>query len=83
MIITNFSIAHRVAVVILVIGILLIGAISYITTPRESAPDIKVPLITIAVPLPEASPEDVENGITIPLERQLKNLKGIKKLTSV
>lgn len=83
MIITNFSIAHRVAVVILAIGIAVMGAMAYITTPRESTPDIKVPLVTIAVPLPEASPEDVENGITIPLERQLKNLKGLKKLTSV
>lgn len=83
MMISNFSITHRVAVVILALGILLIGGIAYITTPRESTPDIKVPLITVAVPLPEASPEDVENGITVPLERQLKNLKGMKKLTSV
>ncbi len=83
MIITNFSVAHRVAVVVLVIGIAFMGAVSYITTPRESTPDIKVPLVTVAVPLPEASPEDVENGITVPLERQLKNLKGMKKLTSV
>ena len=83
MTITNFSLAHRIAVLVLCVGIFMLGTYRYITMPRESAPDIKVPLITIVVPLPEASPEDVQNGITIPLERELKNLKGLKELTSV
>ncbi|MCB9933637.1 MAG: efflux RND transporter permease subunit [Planctomycetes bacterium] len=83
MIITDFSVKHRTAVVVLIFGIILLGTFSYLTVPRESSPDIKVPLVTIAVPWPEASPEDVESSITIPLERQLKNLKGLTELTSV
>lgn len=83
MIITDFSVKHRVAVVVLIFGITLLGTFSYLTVPRESTPDIKVPLVTVMVPWPEASPEDVESSITIPLERQLKNLKGLTELTSV
>ncbi|MCC6463975.1 MAG: efflux RND transporter permease subunit, partial [Planctomycetes bacterium] len=83
MVITNFSVVRRVGVIILCLGIALLGTISYITTPREASPDIKVPLITVAVPLPEASPEDVEKEITVPLERELRNLKGMKRLSSV
>lgn len=80
---TDISLKQRAAVVVLTLGIVVMGAYSYLALPRESAPDIKVPLITVVVPLPEASPEDVENNITIPLERQLKNLKGLDEITSV
>lgn len=83
MIVTNFSVKHRVAVFVLIAGIALLGVFSYVTLPRESSPDIKVPLVTIAVPWPEASPEDVESSVTVPLERELKNLKGLDELTSV
>ena len=70
MIITNFSVKHRVAVFVLIAGIALLGTFSYLTLPRESSPDIKVPLVTVAVPWPEASPEDVESSVTVPLERE-------------
>ena len=83
MIVTNFSVQHRVAVFVLILGIALLGTFSYLTLPRESSPDIKVPLVTIAVPWPEASPEDVESSVTVPLERELKNLKGLNEMTSV
>ncbi|MCA8914906.1 MAG: efflux RND transporter permease subunit [Planctomycetes bacterium] len=83
MIVTNFSVKHRVAVFVLMGGLALLGTFSYMTLPRESSPDIKVPLVTIAVPWPEASPADVEQSITLPLERKLKNLKGLDELTSV
>ncbi|MBP9892382.1 MAG: efflux RND transporter permease subunit, partial [Planctomycetes bacterium] len=82
-IITDISVKQRAAVIVFTLAIILMGTYSYIALPRESAPDIKVPLITVVVPLPEASPEDVENNITVPLERQLKNLKGLDELTSV
>ncbi|MBZ0137145.1 MAG: efflux RND transporter permease subunit [Planctomycetes bacterium] len=80
--VTNFSISHRIAVFVLMFGIGLLGVFSYLTLPRESTPDIKVPLVTVIVPWPEAAPGDVENNITIPLERELKNLKGLTDLTS-
>lgn len=80
--VTNFSISHRIAVFVLMFGIGMLGVFSYLTLPRESTPDIKVPLVTVVVPWPEAAPGDVENNITIPLERELKNLKGLTDLTS-
>lgn len=80
--ITEFSLNHRIAVFFIMFAVALGGAISYATLPRESAPDVKVPLITVAVPWPEASPVDVESSITVPLERQIENLKGVKKVES-
>ncbi len=81
--ITNFSVRHRIPIFVLMFGIFILGVVAYLTLPRESTPDIKVPLVTIAVPWPEASPEDVENSVTVPLERELKNLKGLKEMSSM
>ncbi|MCQ3950370.1 MAG: AcrB/AcrD/AcrF family protein [Planctomycetes bacterium] len=80
---TDIAVRQRSAVAVLVLAIVLMGVYSYAVLPRESQPDIKVPLITVVVPLPEAAPEDVENNVTVPLERQLKNLKGLDELSSV
>src|SRR5688572_15344430 len=82
-ILTDVSVKLRVAVLVMCFGLIVTGVYSYFTMPRESSPDIKVPLITVVVPLPEASPEDVEKNVTVPLERELKNLKNLDELSSV
>ncbi|MDC1141517.1 efflux RND transporter permease subunit [Planctomycetota bacterium] len=80
--ITEFSLNHRIAVFFVMFAVTVAGVISYATLPRESSPDVKVPLITVAVPWPEASPLDVENSVTVPLEREIENVKGVKKFES-
>jgi multidrug efflux pump len=80
---TKFALSHRMAVFVLMFALGIMGLYSYLTLPRESTPDIKVPFVTVVVPWPEASPADVENSVTIPLERELKDLRGLNDITSV
>lgn len=80
---SDFSIRHRVAAFVLIAGIALLGTVSYVSLPRESTPDIKVPLVTVAIPYPEAAPEDVEREVTLPLERELESVKGLSELSSI
>ena len=54
------------------------GSLSYITLPRESAPDVNIPLILITTSQEGISPEDIENTITKEIEKQLTGLKGMK-----
>ena len=79
----NIAVDNKVAVYLLMAMILIFGWTSYIGLPREAAPDIKIPLIIIAVPYIGVSPVDIEGLITQPLERELKGLKDIKQITSV
>lgn len=83
MIITKFSIKHFVAVLVLCLGILIVGTKSYIDMPRESFPDVKVPVVTVAASLDGANPADIETAITIPLETDLDGLEGLEKMRSV
>jgi len=68
-------------ILILTIGFLGISAI--IDIPKESAPEVDVPLAVISTVLPGASPEDVEKLVTNILEEPLKdNLDNLRKITS-
>ncbi|RZI45428.1 efflux RND transporter permease subunit [Rickettsiales endosymbiont of Peranema trichophorum] len=62
--------------------ILLYGCISYVTIPKESTPDVQIPMIYLSAVYPGISPEDCENLILEPLEKALRSINGIKTITS-
>lgn len=82
MIASNAAIRNRVTVGVLVLLIVLAGAYSYLTLPRESAPDVPVPFVMITTPYQGVSPEDVETAVTMKIEQKLTGLKGVKEVKS-
>jgi len=80
---TEFSIRHNVAVLVFCVGVLLIGSSAYKSLPRESYPDVKFPFIIVTTVLDGASPTDVEQSVTVPLESELDGLEGLKEMRSV
>jgi multidrug efflux pump subunit AcrB len=50
--------------------------------PKSLYPDIVMPTIMVQTVYPGNSPADIENLITRPLEKEIKSVKGLKKLTS-
>ena len=81
--ISNIAVDNRVAVYILITIIVVVGTTSYMSLPRESAPDITLPLIIVSTPYIGVSSEDIEGLVTQPLERNLKSVKNLNKITSV
>ncbi len=79
---SNLAIDNRVAVYILMAIIFILGASSYLSLPRESSPDVSIPIIIVSTPYIGAAPSDVEGLVTQPLERNLKSLKDVKEITS-
>ena len=79
---TGLSLRHRVTVFFLTAVLVVVGLRAYLTVPRESAPDVEVPVVIVVTPYPGAAPADVESQITRPLERELQGLDGLKVLTS-
>jgi len=59
------------------------GLVTYLNLPRESAPDIPVPFVSIQVPYPGVSPEDAERLLVRPLETELQSLEGLKEMNGV
>jgi len=82
MIVSDTAIRKRTSVFVLALMILIFGMIAYFTIPRESAPDVTPPYVFITTNYPGVAPEDIEQSITIPIEKKLKGLEGIKKIQS-
>ena len=60
----------------------MFGIINYNTIPKEQIPEIVIPMININTIYPGTSPSDMENLVTRPLEKNLKSISGVKKITS-
>ncbi|MDJ0785224.1 MAG: efflux RND transporter permease subunit [Myxococcota bacterium] len=52
------------------------------TVRQELLPDIAVEMVSVSVPYPGASPEEVEQSVVIPVEQALEGLSGVKRLRS-
>lgn len=59
-----------------IIGLLL-GFFAIIVTPKEEEPQIDVTFADVFVSFPGATPKEVENLVTIPLEQVISEIKGI------
>jgi CzcA family heavy metal efflux pump len=81
--ITRVALHQRTTVLVLAAFVVIAGLYSYVTLPRESAPDVRVPIITISTTQQGVSPSDMETGVTQPLERKLKGLAGVRKMSSM
>jgi len=60
------------------IFLLLMGYIALSVMPREEDPQIAISGGAIIVPLPGATPKEIENIIVKPLERKLREIHGIE-----
>ena len=79
--IVGLFIDSKITPLILLFAI-LIGALAVIQLPREEEPQIKVPLIDISVAFPGATPREVEQRISSPLERFLWEIPGVEYVYS-
>lgn len=79
---SSWAIDNRTAIYILTIIITLAGLMTYLSLPKEQFPEIQIPQIIVQTIYPGTSPENMENLVTKPIEKQVKNLTGVKKVTS-
>jgi multidrug efflux pump len=79
---TSWSIDNRTSIFIITVLITLTGIMSYNSLPKEQFPDVVVPTIFVSTIYPGASPTDMEQLVTKPIEKQLKGITGVKKVTS-
>ncbi len=74
---------YRFRVVLMIIAILFIwGFASLMMLPLESDPEVEIPVGFVSVPLPGASPADVEELVLKKLEPALANLSGVDTIDS-
>jgi multidrug efflux pump subunit AcrB len=80
--ISNWAVDNRVTVYIITALIVITGVYAYITMPREDFPEIIENKVYISSVFPGNSAEDVEKLVIKPLEKEIKNISGVTKVTS-
>ncbi|WFR64148.1 efflux RND transporter permease subunit [Paenibacillus amylolyticus] len=80
--IINFSLNNKFAIWILTIIISFAGLYSGLTMKQETIPNINVPFLNITAIDPGAAPEGIVEDVTKPLEQKLRNVDGVKTVTS-
>ncbi|HEY7774451.1 MAG TPA: efflux RND transporter permease subunit [Marinagarivorans sp.] len=76
-----FSRSRTVALLFVVV--LIVGVSAYLTIPKESEPDIDIPMAYISVTYEGIAPEDAERLLVRPLEKELQSIEGLKEIRSV
>ena len=80
---TTLALKNKNTVYLLTLILLFFGVYSYRHLPKELFPEIVWPQIMVQTIYPGNSPEDIENLITRPLEKELENVRGLKEITSI
>ncbi|MEC0092462.1 efflux RND transporter permease subunit [Paenibacillus macquariensis] len=80
--IINFSINNKFAIWLLTIIITAAGLFAGVSMKQETMPNISIPFLNVVAVYPGAAPEGVVQDVTIPLEQRLRNVDGVKTVTS-
>jgi multidrug efflux pump subunit AcrB len=79
---TSWAIDNKTTVYLLTIFITLAGILSYRSIPKEKFPDIVIPTIYVNTIYAGTAPKDIENLVTKVIEKEVKSISGVKKVTS-
>jgi len=79
----EFSVQKRVTIVMVTIGVLLLGILSFMRLPQELFPPLTFPQITVITEYTNAAPEEIETLISKPIEEILSSVSGVKRIESV
>jgi multidrug efflux pump len=79
---TTFAVKHPTSMMVLLVIIGIIGFLSYASIPKESRPEIVIPIVAVNTMYPGVSPNDIETLITRRIEEEVNTIPEIKQLTS-
>lgn len=80
--IIKFFINHPVWTNAFIVIILMFGFLSLFTMQRSFFPELDPNRIIVSVFYPGASPQEMEEGVTIKIEQSVKGLQGIEEVNS-
>lgn len=78
----DYAISHARLTIATLIFLIVAGFISYRAIPKESEPDVKIPIIYTQLTQRGISPEDSERLLLRPVETQLKSVGNVKEMRS-
>jgi hydrophobic/amphiphilic exporter-1 (mainly G- bacteria), HAE1 family len=79
---SEIFIRRPVMTVLVMLGILFFGMMSYTLLPISALPSVEYPFIQVSASLPGATPEVMAASVAAPLERQFTEIAGLNSFNS-
>jgi multidrug efflux pump len=76
----DYAIDHSRLTLAALAFLLVAGFVAYLTIPKESEPDVKIPIVYVQLSQRGISPEDAERLLVKPVEIKLKSVGNVKEM---
>ncbi|MFN9026272.1 MAG: efflux RND transporter permease subunit, partial [Akkermansiaceae bacterium] len=73
---------NHVAGNFLMLIVMVAGLVTWFKLKKEIFPEIAIDAVLVSLPYPNATPEEAERGVVVPVEEAIADLQGIKKIRS-
>ncbi|MBK1665525.1 ABC transporter permease [Rhodospirillum rubrum] len=80
--ISTWAIRNPIPPIVLFLALTIAGLIAFTKLPVTSMPSVIVPVVSVTISQPGASPTEIESQITRRVEGALAGLRGVKHITS-
>ncbi len=80
--ISAWSIRNPVVPIVLFVGLVLIGIVSFMQMKIQDMPDIEFPAVSVMIAQPGAAPTEIETQITQRVESAVRTINGVDSISS-
>ncbi len=82
MFISDFAIKRPVVTIVSMLALVVFGTFALLKLEVDEFPEIAPPVISVSLPFPGASPDQVERDLIDPIEEGISSISGLKKMDS-
>ncbi|OQB47112.1 MAG: Swarming motility protein SwrC [Firmicutes bacterium ADurb.Bin153] len=79
---TLLSLKRPVTVIMTIAAVILFGLISFDRLSLEMLPNMDFPMLAVVTIYPNADAETVESTVTVPIETQVRSIRGVRNVNS-
>jgi len=79
---SRFTVHHPIFTIMVILIVLILGGVSLVRLPIDLMPDITYPTLSISTEYENASPEEIEELVTRPVEEAVSAVPGAEEVTS-
>ncbi|UCE22829.1 MAG: efflux RND transporter permease subunit, partial [Candidatus Aminicenantes bacterium] len=79
---SKFSVYHPIFTVMIFLIVIILGLVSFSRLPIDLMPDITYPTLSLSTSYGNASPEEMEELVTRPIEEALAAVPGVEEISS-
>ncbi len=76
----TFAVEKSITIFMVVLAVIIFGVVSFTRLTTDLFPDINIPFAVVTTTYPGATPEEVEQEVSIPLERTFQTTSNVQEV---